>query len=297
MMKINFIDLRNSLSKWAQENVKKISWTVLAIFGVIVFFNEKVWEFFGVMLFITIEYKLYLWLIIGYLVYSVYWPSRHRIAWHWKKSKSFKQPYNLSIDDGLGVLTLLFRIRAAEIGAMYATIREYQQKVGTGYWIDLFMQDFIDVPYDWWEDTGVYDKREKKLKEKASEVFSKYYEIPQSLPSIDSYRERIQDVRTALLFWNIGPDRMIHNLEAVRSFGVMQEELSELIVEYKIFGKGSFRQVFGRYSHKKVEHRCGLRKTDLLWSKILDALRAHLTLKKQQDNIDRIKVQMLFEVV
>lgn len=183
-----------------------------------------------------------------------------------------RSSYSISIEDGLAIVTFLFRIRCAELFYSYRLIRHYQEKAGSENWVCLFLKDYIQVSEDHWGDHD--EKKMKVLEKKAKALFEERYNFSAySLGDFDS--REIASVRLALLFWEGVPDRIVQKLRGVQTFGVLIHEIEALIAEYKSLGSGGFQSVFGCRRRLTPAHH-SLHRIDQLWSLIFEHLKVHI---------------------
>lgn len=182
--------------------------------------------------------------------------------------------------EGLTVFKALLKLRSVEITAAYSAIREYQDKVGKeGNWIALFMKEQSTIPND--SCTEYSEKKQRQLEEKAIEKFNSNYKFC-SLTPLDLYRDKIKDVKIALLFWNVGPGLMQHNLKGLREFMVVPEQIDRLIRFYARLGSGSFYALFGN-DPRKFLRRIIFDQIQWTWAEIIGSLKMRFLLEKMKN--------------
>lgn len=145
------------------------------------------------------------------------------------------------------------------------------------------MKEYSIEPSDPW--TEYSEKKEKKIKHRTIEKFKENYDF-NSMAPVDLYRDKINDVKIALLFWAVGPDMIIKKLNGLKDLGVMDEQINSLIKLYRYLGGGISGFIFRRFSFLfsstplKFLILPSYDEIRLAWDQILNCLKTRIDLLK-----------------
>jgi hypothetical protein len=206
-----------------------------------------------------------------------------------------KQSIPATHSERLMVLVALLKLRSAEIANSYSTIREYQDRVGNeGNWIALFMKEFSTSINDPWAEYS--EEKEKKIEGRALEKFNEHYKFCLMAP-LDFYRNRIKDVKIALLFWSVGTYSIVQKLKSLKEFGIMHEHIEKFIKLYNRLGKGGFFASFGN-DPRKFFVRFAYDQIHLAWAQVLKILEMHIHIEKMKNaSQERINLDDLLKEI
>ncbi len=185
------------------------------------------------------------------------------------------------------VVRSLIKLRAAEIGGIYRTLRDYQRQAKDDNWVPLFMKrkavsDLYDGPYVQVEKEDMH-----RAEVEAEELFQKRYKFC-SIAPIDLYDEQIADLQVALASRSASPVMIVSRLEEIKSFGVLRDWIDTLVKLYRILdlatGGGDFNAVFKR-EKKSSSFKPLLDQISAQWSDLYRLLKMSILLSRIHGNI------------
>lgn len=138
---------------------------------------------------------------------------------------------NLTPEQSLGGLIALLRIRSAEIGTMYHTIRTFQKEAKDDSWIPLFIADFRSTSsFDVYQESC--DKKEKKYRDKAFALFAKRFSYNPFNGLLND--NALADIGVAMLFWSSGFQNTIKLLKSIPCDTNLSQHVCALLREYQL---------------------------------------------------------------
>lgn len=189
------------------------------------------------------------------------------------------------------ILKSLIKLRSAEIGSIYLTLRSYQRQAGEGNWVSLFMKEMAvsGLYYDPY--INIEEKKEKQTENEAEEIFEKKYKFCSFAP-IELYEDEIADLRVALGYSRANPQLIIHRLEEIKSFGILSNLINSLIKEYRLLNKVSAAGDFGKVFNKNKtssSFKYILDRIASLWYQISRIIKVSLMVNRISENIENEK--------
>ena len=191
--------------------------------------------FISLLLAYWIGFNISWWMITGLILLHILFLNWNR----WRRVNAINP--NQTIE---GLIALL-RIRSAEIGAMYHSIREYQKDTSSESWIPRFMAEYRSE-----SSSNVYEpaceKKEKKHLQWAHAIYNKRF-------SYDHYYGRLNeqpltDISIGVLYWATSPHQTIQLLKSISCDANLSKHVCALIKQYQLlrffsFG-GSYNIIF-----------------------------------------------------
>lgn len=186
------------------------------------------------------------------------------------------------------ILKSLIKLRAAEIGSIYCTLRDYQRKVGDGNWVPLFMKKKAVSDLYYAHYVHIETEEEQKAEAEAQDIFEKKYKFCSIAPT-DLYENEIADLQVALAYWCSSPKMLIYRLEEIKSFGILGDWIDSLIQQYKLLDQvtagGDFETIFKKNKDAKSFKFC-LDKITSLWSQISRIMKMSIIMNRIKENIE-----------
>jgi hypothetical protein len=137
----------------------------------------------------------------------------------------------LTSEESLGVLIALLRIRSAEIGAMYNSIRTYQEEAKDNSWIPLFIAEYRNFSnYNIYQESC--DRREQKYRNKAYALYTKRFSYNPFYGLLDE--SELTDTSVAMLYWTSGLDKTIRLLKSISCDANLSRHVCALLKEYQL---------------------------------------------------------------
>jgi len=200
-------------------------------------------------------------------------------------------------EDCMVVLTILFKLRSAELCSIYSTIRDYQKKGvktanqvndSTTHWISIFLKDYAEAGIhenesSTYESSDSLRKREKKAAERAKLLVQERFNFD-TWP-YDACEHECADIQIALLSWSVGFEKMIYELERFRISGLFKRQIEGLIYGYSCLYRRTHNGCFsflrmGMWNKHVIRTRSRIFKNQLLWKNILHLLESSILLLK-----------------
>ena len=176
-------------------------------------------------IYLLLEHLVYFiniwWLIIGIPIVEI-----SLVKWkRWQRIAPITQEQRIS-----GFLALL-RIRCAEIGAIYHSIRLYQKEASDCSWIPLFMTE-----YRYLSNQGLYDdpcdKKKQKYLTKAHALYTRRFHYNPFFGTLEE--PELLDTTMAIHFWSSGFDLTIRLLDSIPCDSNLSRHICALIREYRL---------------------------------------------------------------
>lgn len=199
------------------------------------------------------------------------------------------------------ILKTLFKIRCAEIGNIYYVFRDYQKKHTDDAWIPVFMKEYAirDTyrDFDPWANADTDTRAaDRATEEHASKICEKRHYNSFFGPE-KVHESKVADIKTALFFWSFGSEKMIQHLLEVKTFGLIEDTIAEIIKEYQtleeVTEKGSFDGIF-REEGSEPKIRQSLKKLIILWAGISRTLK--MSILMLQDTTNNIDAELINEI-
>lgn len=188
--------------------------------------------FYCVIAVISFHFEYSWWFISGILAVEILFSSWNR----WRHINA-----NITPDQSRGGLIALLRIRSAEIGAMYESIRSYQKKTEDGSWIPLFIAEYRSLSH-----CSVYDeqcdKKDEQYREKANALYNKRFGYNPFFGTLNE--PELADIGVALLFWSTSIDSTIRLLKSIPCDTHLSKHVCALLREYRLI---QFLSLNGNY--------------------------------------------------
>lgn len=165
------------------------------------------------------------WMFIAFVPYAIFAVDRLFFRWY-----RLSRITTLTHEQSIGGLLALLRIRSAQVGAMYHSIRECQRNAGNAPWIPLFIAEYRSTSnYNAFEETCI--KKEKKDLEKAEAIYKKrfYYD-----PFFGLNESGLTDISIAMLYWTSSPDWTIRLLGSIRCDANLSQHVYALLKQYRL---------------------------------------------------------------
>jgi hypothetical protein len=187
----------------------------------------------------------------------------------------------------LSILKSLLKIRSAELVTVYDMLRRYQKKAGKGNWVALFMKEYglynSSSTQDLWRWGTVTDEKEKECETKALELFRKKYKFCTVAPT-ELYEDQTADLQVALSYWaGWGPKKVIKCLQEVKSFGFLEEKITEIIHVYNELYEGAEEGDFEAIFEKRNRNVFLVSQINELWSDVLRLLKIIVIIKRSDE--------------
>jgi hypothetical protein len=211
-----------------------------------------------------------------------------------KKEKAFPI-IGIPDKEKLTVLLFLFKIRCAEIVQIYTNIRRYQNKAANDNWIRFFLKDryldsYITHPQ------FVSDQEREKLKKFYEEQLETLLFDNNSRFRFDGWdedKEHNASVDLVIALKNACGIDIVSRLNAIKTYGVIENTISYLIKEYESFFEPCSDDLFialfilnNKETGKKSRIIEASKNIDKIWCEIISTLRAalvYLATKNEND--------------
>lgn len=139
----------------------------------------------------------------------------------------------ISQQQSLEGLTALLRIRSAELGAMFHSIRGYQKNLKNGSWIPLFIAEYrSNSSYNFYDDEDQDKKKEKKYLNKALALYGKRFENNRLFGTLNE--PELNDIGVAILCWSSSLDTTIRLLNSIPCNANLSHHVGALLREYRL---------------------------------------------------------------
>lgn len=217
------------------------------------------------------------WLIIGVSVFEIIFVKWRR----WEKTTS------ITPEQKLGGLLSLIRIRSAELGSIYYSLRGYQKQATNGHsWIPLFMGEYKYLNRDLYDESS--ETKKQKYLTKAHSLFKKRF--PYEPGFFDTLEESVLlDTTFAIHYWSSGFDLTINLLDSIPFDSKLSSYIRALIREYRLlhflsFG-GNYHILFkGWFISNLIRER--YKKLRSIWWEIICYHQAVIIIAKSSSTIE-----------